>query len=66
MKTREQKRNNKRTEIDGFDCFVRELIQTHVAFGWLSERLAEKTSCPKTFLETTVLAPGRRQIVTVT
>ena len=22
-----------------------------LAFGWLSERLAEKTSCPKNFLE---------------
>ena len=32
MKTREQNRNNKRTEIERFD-FV-ERIQTRVAFGW--------------------------------
>ena len=50
MKTREQKRNNKRTEIQQFDWFI-ERIQTHLAFGWLSERSAEKTSCPKNFLE---------------
>ena len=36
MKTREQKRNNKRTEIQQFDWFI-ERIQTHLAFGWLSE-----------------------------
>ena len=50
MKTREQNRNNKRTEIKRFDWFI-ERIQTHLAFGWLSERSAEKTSCPKNFLE---------------
>ena len=50
MKTREQNRNNKRTEIERFDWFV-ERIQTRVAFGWLSERSGEKTSCPKNFLE---------------
>ena len=50
MKTREQNRNNKRTEIERFDWFI-ERIQTHLAFGWLSERSAEKTSCPKNFLE---------------
>ena len=51
MKTREQNRNNKRTEIiKRFDWFI-ELIQTHLAFGWLRERSAEKTSCPKNFLE---------------
>ena len=50
MKTREQKRNNKRTEIQQFDWFI-ERIQTHLAFGWLSERSAEKSSCPKNFLE---------------
>ena len=50
MKTREQNRNNKRTEIERFDWFI-ERIQTRVAFGWLSERSAEKTSCPKNFLE---------------
>ena len=48
MKTRAQNRNNKRTEIERFDWFI-ERIQTRVAFGWLSERLGEKTSCPRTF-----------------
>ena len=41
MKTREQNRNNKRTEIERFDWFI-ERIQTRVAFGWLSERSDEK------------------------
>ena len=36
MKTGEQNRNNKRTEIKQFDWFI-ERIQTHVGFGWLSE-----------------------------
>ena len=49
MKTRKQNRNNKRTEIEPFDWFI-ERIQTHLAFGWLSERSGEKTSCPKNFL----------------
>ena len=48
METREQNRNNKRTEIERFDWFI-ERIQTRVAFGWLSERSGEKTSCPRTF-----------------
>ena len=39
---------NKRTEIERFDWFI-ERIQTRVAFGWLSERSGEKTSCPRTF-----------------
>jgi len=43
MKTREQNRNNKRTEIEQYDWFV-EQIQTLVAFDWLSERSREKTS----------------------
>ena len=47
MKMREQNRNNKRTDIEGFDWFV-ERIQTRVAFGRLSERSDEKTSCPRT------------------
>ena len=34
MKTREQNRNNKRTEIERFDWFIKQ-IQTHLAFGWL-------------------------------
>ena len=46
-KMREQNRN-KRKEIERFDWFV-ERTQTRVAFGWLSERSAEKTSCPRTF-----------------
>ena len=41
MKTREQNRNSKRTEIERFDWFV-ERTQMRVAFGWLSERSAEK------------------------
>ena len=48
MKTREQNRNNKRTEIERFDWFI-ERIQMRVAFGWLSERSGEETSCPRTF-----------------
>ena len=47
MKTREQNRNNKRTEIERFDCFI-ERTQTRVALGWLSERSSEKT---ENFLE---------------
>ena len=50
MKTREQNKNNKRTEIKRFDWCIK-WIQTHVAFGWLSERSTEKTSCSKNFLE---------------
>ena len=50
MKTREQNRKNKTTEIERFDWFI-ERIQTHLAFGWLSERSAAKNSCPKNFLE---------------
>ena len=45
MKTREQNRNNKRTEIERFDWFIKR-IQTRVAFSWSSERPGEKTSCP--------------------
>ena len=50
MKTREQNRNNKRTEIERFDWCI-ERIQTHLAFGWLGERSGKQTSCPKNFLE---------------
>ena len=50
MKTREQNRNNKRTEIERFDWFI-ERRQTHLGFGWLSERSGKQTSCPKNFLE---------------
>ena len=48
-KTREQNRNNKRTEIKRFDWFIDERIQTRLAFGWLSEPSGEKTSRPRTF-----------------
>ena len=48
IKTREQNRNNKRTEIEQFIWFI-ERIQKSVSFGWLSERSGEKTSCPRTF-----------------
>ena len=48
MKTREQNRNNKRTEIEQLDWFI-ELIQTRAVFGWLSERSGEKTFMPRNF-----------------
>ena len=41
MKTRQQNRNSKRTEIERFDWFI-ERIQSRVAFGWLSERSGKK------------------------
>ena len=47
MKTREQNKNSKRTEIEQFDWFI-EQIQTHAAFGWLSERSGEKKR-PRSF-----------------
>ena len=43
---RANNRSNKRTEIQQFDWFVAQ-IQTCTGFGWISEPLAEKTSCPK-------------------
>ena len=52
MKRDEQKRNNKRTEIERFDWYI-ERIKTRVAFVWLSERSGEKTSCPRTFQKST-------------
>ena len=52
MKRDEQKKNNKRTEIERFDWFI-ERIKTRVAFVWLSERSGEKTSCPRTFQKST-------------
>ena len=54
MKRREQNRNNKRTEIERFDWFI-ERIQTHLAIGWLSERSAEKTLCPRTSRNQSIL-----------
>ena len=47
MKTREQNRNDKQTEIERLDWFI-ERIQIRVAFGWVSERSGEKTPCPRT------------------
>ena len=47
-KTREQNRNNKKTEIERYDWFI-ERTQRRVGFGWLSERSCEKTSWPRTF-----------------
>ena len=41
MKTREQNKNSKRTEIERFDWLI-ERTQTRVAFGWLNERSGEK------------------------
>ena len=52
METHEQNRNNRRTEIKWFDWFIKR-IQTRVAFGWLSGRSGEKTSCPRTFWKST-------------
>ena len=49
---REQNRNNKRTEIEQFDWLI-EWIQTRMAFGLLSKRSGEKTSCPRTFEKST-------------
>ena len=46
MKTCEQNRNNRRTEIERFDWFV-ERIQTRRGFGWLSEGSAEKNFMPE-------------------
>ena len=43
IKTREQNRKHKLTEIEQFDWFV-ERIQTLVAFDWLSESSGEKIS----------------------
>ena len=50
MTMRKQNRHNKQKEIEPSDWFI-ERIQTHMAFGWLSGRSAEKTSCAKNFLE---------------
>ena len=50
MKTREQNRKNKRTEIERFDWFI-ERIQTQVAFGCLIEHSGKKNFMPENFLE---------------
>ena len=46
MKTREQNRNNKQTEIEPFDWFI-ERIKTSVAFGRLRKRSEEKNFMPE-------------------
>ena len=51
MNTREQNRDNKRKEIERFDWFI-ELIQSGMAFGWLSKRSGEiKAFMPENFQE---------------
>ena len=48
MKTREQYSENKRTEIKRFDLFVERIQNVRgLAFGWLSERLAERNFIPE-------------------
>ena len=49
-KMRKQNRNN--------NWFI-ERIQTRMAFGWLSECLGEKTSCPRTFQKSIDTSPRR-------
>ena len=47
MKTREQYWENKRTYIKRFDLFVERIQNMRgLAFGWLSERLAENNFIP--------------------
>ena len=50
MKTHEQNKHNKRTEIEWFDWFI-EQIQMRLAFGWLRKPSDEKNFKPKNFLE---------------
>ena len=47
MKTHEQNRNNKQTEIERFDWFFE-----RVAFGWLSKRSGKTKFMLKDLLET--------------
>ena len=61
MKTREQNRNNKRTEIERFDWSI-ERIQTRLAFGWLSERSLEKLSRNQAILRFDVILQHDRLI----
>ena len=49
LKTREQNRNNKRTQIERFDWFV-ERLQTRVAFGWFVRTLGWKIFMPENSL----------------
>ena len=46
MKTREQNRKDKRTEIEGFDWFI-ERIQTHLAFALVKRTLGCKKFMPE-------------------
>ena len=48
MKTREQNRNNKQTEIQRFDWFI-EWVQMCVSFGWLSDARVKKLLARRTF-----------------
>ena len=50
MKTREQNRNKKRTEIDRFHRFI-EWIQTRVALVGVIKRMLGKNLMPENFLE---------------
>ena len=50
IKTREQYRNNKQTEIERFNWFI-DQIQTRVAFYWLSKGSGGKNPCPIIFLK---------------
>ena len=61
MKTREQNRNNKRTEIERFDWFI-ERIQPCVAFGWVKKLHARELSRNQPilrFVHTTTRLPNR-------
>ena len=50
MKTREQNRNNKRTEIEQFDWFIKP-IQMHAALLLFEQTLRWKNFMPEIFLE---------------
>ena len=54
MKTREQNRKNKRTEIERFDWFI-EWIQKKVAFGWLIKHSGKKNFMPENLLRFDVI-----------
>ena len=55
MKAKQKKRSNGNKK---------ERIQTRVAFGWLSGRSGEKTSCPRTFWKSIDTSLLRRHTVT--
>ena len=48
LKTREENRKNKRTEIQGFDWFI-ERIQTRVSSGWLANARVRKLHARELF-----------------